>query len=133
MNNIYQFALLAGSSLLLASCDTLIGPHGYGNHHHGYGHQSYGNHGGSHSGRCDNAGVPIYGYENGRPVYGYTQVGRPVHALNQLYAGCYVPSWGRASSHAYPHGVRFSTNPPRLYDNSNIEAGDAAPGYGRYY
>lgn len=131
MNNISLFAVIAGASLLLSSCDTFVAPHGYENHHHGYGNRGYRS--GIHSVRCDHAGVPIYGYENGRPVYGNTQVGRPVHALNQLYAGCYVPSWGRSSTHAYPHGVRFSSNPPRLYDNSNIEAGDAAPRYARYY
>lgn len=128
MNNIFKSALFAGAAVLLASCDTLIGPYGYGydnGHNHGYHHNTS-----VHSGRYDNAGVAIYGYENGRPVYGYTQVGRPVHAVNQLYSGCYVPSWGRSSAHAYPYGVHFSTNPPRLYDNSNIEAGDAAP---RYY
>lgn len=126
MKKIYKSALFVGAAVLLASCDTLIGPYGYNNgYHHGYQPDSI-----VHSSRYDNAGVAIYGYENGRPVYGYTQVGRPVHAVNQLYSGCYVPSWGRSSAQAYPYGVHFSSTPPRLYDNSNIEAGDAAP---RYY
>ena len=127
MKNIFTSVIYAGVSILFVSCDTLIGPYGYDNshHNHGYHHNT-----GAPSGRYDNSGVAIYGYENGRPVYGYTQVGRPVHAVNQLYSGCYVPSWGRSSAHTYPYGVNFSANPPRLYDNSNIEAGDSAP---RYY
>lgn len=119
-----MLALAAGMMLLSTSCDTIMGPYGYDNgHHRGYHHNTG-------SSRYDSAGLAIYGYENGRPIYGYTQVGRPVHAVNQLYSGCYVPSWGRSSAHSYPYGVKFSAHPPRLYDNSNIEAGDAAP---RYY
>lgn len=124
MKNSFITAMAAGVLMLLASCETYPGIYSPRPQHPGIP-------GGGQHHDCDNAGVPVYGYEKGRPIYGYTQVGRPVHALNQLYAGCYVPSWG--PRHLYPRGVRFSACPPRLYDNSNIEAGDAAPGYRRYY
>lgn len=124
MKRIYRVSLVVGMLLMCTSCGLHSGLFGY--------NKGFGNAGGHYAGHYDDAGIPIYGHENGRPVYGYTQVGRPVHALNQLYAGCYVPNWGSASSY-YPSGVRFSSRPPRLYHNSNIEAGDSVPGYNRYY
>ena len=66
----------------------------------------------------DAAGFPIYGYAYGRPVYGYTQIGRPVYAVNQLYSGCYVPDWRPASwcrnAHHYPQGCNKAPKPPKF-------------------
>lgn len=51
----------------------------------------------------DSNGFPIYGYADGRPVYGYTKQGSLIYQMNHIYSGCYVPSWGHLSN--YPHGV----------------------------
>lgn len=53
--------------------------------------------------RYDDNGYPIYGYADGRPVYGYTKQGSLIYQLNHIYSGCRVPSWGTGA--AYPHGV----------------------------
>lgn len=60
--------------------------------------------------RYDSYGIPIYGYADGRPVYGYTKQGSLIYQVNHLYSGCYVPSWGSGAT--YPHGViRCSASP----------------------
>ena len=53
--------------------------------------------------RYDASGLPIFGYADGRPVYGYTKQGSLIYQSNLLYSGCYVPSWG--TSAAQPYGV----------------------------
>ncbi len=53
--------------------------------------------------RYDSNGLPIFGYADGRPVYGYTKQGSLIYQSNLLYSGCYVPSWG--TSAAQPYGV----------------------------
>ena len=53
--------------------------------------------------KYDGNGIPIYGYADGRPVYGYTKQGSLIYQVNHLYSGCYVPGWG--SSDYHPHGV----------------------------
>ena len=58
----------------------------------------------------DDNGLPIFGYADGRPVYGYTKQGSLIYQSNLLYSGCYVPSWG--TSAAQPYGViRTSASP----------------------
>ena len=58
----------------------------------------------------DANGYPIFGYADGRPVYGYTKQGSLIYQSNLLYSGCYVPSWG--TSAAQPYGViRTSASP----------------------
>ncbi|MBE6416526.1 MAG: hypothetical protein E7032_08360 [Akkermansiaceae bacterium] len=58
----------------------------------------------------DTSGLPIFGYADGRPVYGYTKQGSLIYQSNLLYSGCYVPSWG--TSAAQPYGViRTSASP----------------------
>lgn len=58
----------------------------------------------------DSNGVAIYGYADGRPVYGYTKQGSLIYQVNHIYSGCYVPTWGNA--YHYPAGVyRTSTSP----------------------
>ncbi len=55
------------------------------------------------SAKYDDYGVPIYGYADGRPVYGYTKQGSLIYQTNLLYSGCYVPAWGSSAYH--PQGV----------------------------
>ena len=60
--------------------------------------------------RYDANGLPIFGYADGRPVYGYTKQGSLIYQSNLLYSGCYVPSWGTRA--AQPYGViRTSASP----------------------
>lgn len=58
----------------------------------------------------DTNGLPIFGYADGRPVYGYTKQGSLIYQSNLLYSGCYVPSWG--TSAAQPYGVVPTRNSP---------------------
>ena len=58
----------------------------------------------------DSNGIPIYGYADGRPVYGYTKQGSLIYQVNHLYSGCYVPSWGTSACH--PHGVLPTSKSP---------------------
>jgi hypothetical protein len=58
----------------------------------------------------DSNGIPIYGYADGRPVYGYTKQGSLIYQVNHLYSGCYVPSWGTSAYH--PHGVLPTSKSP---------------------
>ncbi len=60
--------------------------------------------------RYDDNGIPIYGYADGRPVYGYTKQGSLIYQVNHLYSGCYVPSWGTGAAH--PYGVIRSSASP---------------------
>jgi hypothetical protein len=60
--------------------------------------------------RYDSNGIPIYGYADGRPVYGYTKQGSLIYQVNHLYSGCYVPSWGSGAAH--PYGVIRSSSSP---------------------
>ncbi|MBR5895827.1 MAG: hypothetical protein IKZ13_09830 [Akkermansia sp.] len=62
------------------------------------------------SGSYDSNGIPIYGYADGRPVYGYTKQGSLIYQVNHLYSGCYVPSWGSSAYH--PQGVIRTRNSP---------------------
>ncbi len=58
----------------------------------------------------DSNGIAIYGYADGRPVYGYSKQGSLIYQVNHLYSGCYVPSWGTGA--AYPYGVVRSSASP---------------------
>jgi hypothetical protein len=60
--------------------------------------------------RYDSNGIPIYGYADGRPVYGYTKQGSLIYQVNHLYSGCFVPSWGTGAAH--PYGVIRSSASP---------------------
>lgn len=122
MKVICKVAFFAGVALMLNSCGLYYSLTGY--------NKGFGDAGGYYAGHYDDAGTPIYGHEKGLPVYGYTPAGLPVHALNQLYAGCYVPNWGAVSS-LYPQGVRLSSNPPRMLDSSN--SGNPVPHNGNNY
>lgn len=65
----------------------------------------------------DQDGFPIYGYEGGRPVYGYTSAGAAIFSLSLLTSDCYVPHWEPASwyrgSYRYPVRVKRVSAPPR--------------------
>ena len=99
----------APAALLLASCEVIEESRHHRHYHH---HSSYGSGYTSsiHANRYDAYGSAIFGYDGDRPVYGYSQIGRPIYALNQLYADCYVPCWGSLSD--YPAGVRRVPSPP---------------------
>lgn len=64
----------------------------------------------------DQEGFPIYGYEGGRPVYGYTSAGAAIFSLSLLTSDCYVPHWEPASwyrgSYRYPVRVKRVSAPP---------------------
>lgn len=129
MHSICKAALLAGLGLALNSCGLYRTLTGY--------NKGFGDAGGFYAGHYDDAGIPIYGHENGKPVYGYTQKGSPVHELNQLYAGCYVPNWPPMSQSSparpYPQGVRPSSNPPRRADDRSVNSGKSANNYASNY
>lgn len=58
----------------------------------------------------DSNGNAIFGYADGRPVYGYTKQGSLIYQMNHIYGGCRVPSWGHMSS--YPYGVLPTSTAP---------------------
>lgn len=97
-------------SLVLGAC----GP-GYMNGAGSGGYVSVGT--GWQSAWYDQDGFPVYGYEGGRPVYGYTPAGAAIFSLSLLTADCYVPHWEPASwyrgSYRYPVRVRRISEPPR--------------------
>lgn len=98
--------------LLLDSCDHLTG-FSFGVSSYGDGYVSAG----WSSAWYDNEGFPIYGYDGGRPVYGYTPGGLAIYSPGALTYGCYVPSWAPASWYVgiyrYPSYVRRYYAPPR--------------------
>ncbi len=65
----------------------------------------------------DTNGFPIYGYNYGRPVYGYTAAGAAIFTLGALTALSCVPDWGYADwyrgSYRYPSHIRRYHAPPR--------------------
>ncbi len=65
----------------------------------------------------DTAGIPIYGYSYGRPVYGYTTAGAAIFTLAAITALVCVPDWGYASWYRgtwrYPSHIRRYHAPPR--------------------
>ncbi len=69
----------------------------------------------------DSTGFPIYGYNYGRPVYGYTSAGVAIFTLGALTALSCVPDWGYASwyrgSYRYPSHIRRYHAPPRYPKN----------------
>lgn len=90
-------------------------------------HADYFDAGGSHGGvyassgwsnsLYDASGFPIYGYYDGRPVYGYSSSGVPIFSFSLLTSSCYVPSWSPAPYYcghwSYPHHVCRRPLPPR--------------------
>ena len=44
----------------------------------------------------DSNGFPIYGYEYGRPIYGYNTSGIAIYSYGLLRTTCYAPSWNPA-------------------------------------
>ncbi len=62
----------------------------------------------------DTAGVPIYGYEAGKAVYGYDATNRPVYDYRALTSSCRVPDMRPRSGAPvrYPRGIRRGA-PPR--------------------
>lgn len=101
-------------ALLLASCDStwhtdyVYAGSGYNG--------SYASVGWSNA-RYDALGYPIYGYDDGRPVYGYSAAGLPIFSFSALTSYCYVPNWGPASWYCghwhYPRHVHRRPLPPR--------------------
>lgn len=81
----------------------------------GYSGSSYGSSPFWSSAWYDSSGYPIYGYCNGRPVYGYTSTGQAVYTLSGLGSGCMVPTWNPApwySGHYhYVHNVVRTDRP----------------------
>ena len=67
--------------------------------------------------RYDTLGYPIYGYYDGRPVYGYSSTGLPILSFSALTSYCYVPNWGPASWYCghwhYPRHIHRRPLPPR--------------------
>lgn len=68
----------------------------------------------------DPTGFPIYGYEHGRPVYGYSSSGAAVLRRVDIRSGCTVPDWEPApwyrETRKYPAGVRRKALPERYPD-----------------
>lgn len=98
---------LATLAFLLGACEVLDYPDHHRHHRHAYDSNYMSS---VHADRYDAYGTAIFGYDGNRPIYGYSQIGRPIYALNQLYADCYVPSWGSLSDN--PAGVRRVSSPP---------------------
>ncbi len=65
----------------------------------------------------DAAGIPIYGYSYGQPVYAYTAAGAAIFTAAAITAACIVPDWGYADwyrgSWRYPVHVHHHHAPPR--------------------
>ena len=108
-----SLALLAGMSVVCSSCVVPAG-----------GYATYTSPGGSFSAgvswtnaNYDASGFPIFGYSEGRPVYGYTAAGAAVFSIAALTALCFVPHWSPASwykgSYHYPSGIHRVAAPPR--------------------
>lgn len=107
-------ALFASIAPVLSSCgpewhaDSIDVGGGYGG--------AYASAGWSNS-RYDDAGFPIYGYYDGRPVYGYSSLGSPIFSFSLLTSSCYVPSWGPAPYYCghwhYPRHIYRRPLPPR--------------------
>ena len=85
--------ILAAASVLLSSCFVTTGPYGDVDV---VATASSVNSVGWVSAYYDASGFPIYGYYNGRAVYGYNPHGSPVFSFSALTATCVVPSWGPA-------------------------------------
>ena len=107
-------AVLCAASLLAVSCSWDDGHYGV----YGYAGSSAWN-----SAWYDSSGYPIYGYCNGRPVYGYTAAGGAIFSLAALTAGCHVPNWGpapwyRGTYRYVPYVVR-SARPPHFPTGHN--------------
>lgn len=100
--------LLVGAPMLLNSCFVTTGP--YGDVQEVAVSTSYSGTAGWVAASYDVTGFPIYGYYNGRPVYGYNPHGDPIFSFGALTATCLVPSWGPAGwyvgSWHYPRHVR---------------------------
>lgn len=111
-NKYFKFPLFAAAALLLASCEIIL------NDYLGSGfytpttnvqtgtnaaQTSFTNGIEWQAAKYDDSGFPIFGYADGKPVYGYTKQGSLIYQMNLLYSGCYVPAWGSGAAH--PHGV----------------------------
>lgn len=108
----YIWLLSAGPAVLLASCEPYMGGYPGGNNYPA----AYSSAGWSNA-RYDSAGIPVFGYYNAQPVYGYTNSGDPIFTLAALTLACIVPNWGFASwyrgSWRYPRYVVHRAAPPR--------------------
>lgn len=106
-------ALIAGVSVMYSSC---VAPSA--------GYATFSSPGGTVStgvawtdASYDADGFPIFGYSNGRPVYGYTSTGAAIFTIAALTALCFVPHWSPASWYSghyhYPKGIHRVSAPPR--------------------
>ena len=105
---------LALGALFFTSCDsTWHTDYGYAGGGYGDGYASVG----WSNARYDALGYPIYGYDDGRPVYGYSAAGLPIFSFGALTSYCYVPNWGPASWYCghwhYPRHIYRRPLPPR--------------------
>lgn len=81
---------------------------------YGYGYDNYSQGGGVSSeyayssGRYDNDGFPIFGFQGGRPIYAYSNIGAPIFSVSLISSYCHVPSW-RSLSHYHGH-YRYSSH-----------------------
>lgn len=109
-------AMLAGVSVICSSC---VAPSG------GYASYTVPTSGGTFSAGVswtdasyDSNGFPIFGYSQGRPVYGYTASGAAIFTIAALTALCFVPHWGPASwyrgGYHYPSGIHRVSAPPKF-------------------
>lgn len=102
----------------------------------------------------DSAGVPVFGYDGGQAVYGYTEDSTPIYDYTQLTSTSTVPSWsaldtasteatsyravGHRSSQPPTHArnrhgsLRASSHRVRRQDRHHGRHGDASRGHDRH-
>lgn len=112
-NHALLMALAFAPAVFLSSCvydyPVAVTPIAYEGYDAGYAYDTW------TEASYDAEGFPIYGYEYGRPVYGYTVAGAPIYTYVDIQVGCDVPDWGPApwfhGRHHYPHGVHHRHRP----------------------
>lgn len=92
-------SLACGSALLTSCSDRVYFEGNRGRYVTNYG-----------TGILDAMGFPIFGYQHGRPVYGYDTVGLPVFQPTLIRRDYYVPAWEPSTEYKgnyyYPKGVK---------------------------
>lgn len=61
----------------------------------------------------DSAGIPVFGYDGGKAVYGYAEDSTPVYDYSSLTSRSTIPAWGPENTSVSYRGVgRRSIQPP---------------------
>lgn len=61
----------------------------------------------------DSAGIPVFGYDGGKAVYGYAEDSTPIYDYSSLTSRSTIPAWGPENTSVSYRGVgRRSTQPP---------------------